>query len=1018
VIFIFVLKSVSSPNLTPFPLDTVYRFVVAVLCSAAFFASAQKPVMKHYGISEGLPSSECYWVIQDSKGYLWIATDAGAVKYDGYKFITYNSAKGLPDNVVFKIHEDRKGRIWFSTYSGKMAYYSYINDSIYTIPANARLEGQNYSFVSDFTFDEADTLYVSLYGKGHLKIFPPAYSQTQHVRFKKDNFFYAKHIGKNNAVYGSDLPDSISLSFRKPWGDLSQRYALRNLDQEDHKQTEPGISASTFHTHCIVYNDSCLIYAGDFEVISICGTTRTLLYQKEKADTKNHIISIFKDNENRIWINERNKGTVIFKGLDTRRQLYRFLEGLSVSSVCQDSDGGYWLSTLENGIYYMPSLRFNYFDHNTGLASGKVFSIAFVNDDLYFSTAPEMLGCFNTVTGKITGFEKLLFPITYLVSDNSRLLVCNGNSFLMQPPGREKVFASETTTKNVKRYLRVKRAVNYNSDLFLGFTNTEIYLLNKHTGALKEFLVTNLPRVFSVHLQHNTIWIGTKSGLYSYTNKKLRFHGNDTSLLACRVEDMATAGDTLFLATRGYGVLCMFNNKIIRRFTEADGLPSNMTRCVTIGPQGTIWVGTNRGLSRLKRQGNNLMLNSLSVLNGLVSNEVNQVIEHGQKLYVATTGGLQILEISDFYNSGAPIPVYIEALNINNRPVPAKENHQLRYYQNFVSIAYKGISVRSEGQVKYKYRLEGLDTGWTYTKNIYVQYTTLPSGNYRFVVYAINTDGKLSLQPATVSFVIQKPFWNTWWFLSLAAVCSCVTMYGFYKNRVKQIKQREEDKVALSRQITESELKALRAQMNPHFMFNAINSIQNFVLKNDSGSAQKYLTKFARLIRSVLENSRHEYVTLKKETEALRLYMELEALRASFCFDYELILPENIDADRVYIPPMVIQPYIENAILHGITPLEDRKGKLILRFELCGNTLICVIDDNGIGRKKAEEIRLKKQLSHQSMGMSVTQERMEILSQNTHNLKAKVTIHDKVYNHEAVGTTVEICINLRTTLND
>ena len=314
--------------------------------------------------------------------------------------------------------------------------------------------------------------------------------------------------------------------------------------------------------------------------------------------------------------------------------------------------------------------------------------------------------------------------------------------------------------------------------------------------------------------------------------------------------------------------------------------------------------------------------------------------------------------------------------------------------------------------------MEGLDSTWTYSKNTFVQFTTLPPGNYKFVVYALNAEGQISSIPAEVKFCISAPFWKTWWFIVFLCLLVSILIFIVYKRRIYLIQKQEEEKTAVNKRISESELKALRAQMNPHFMFNAINSIQNFVLKNDSKSAQKYLTKFARLIRSVLENSKHELVWLNKEVEALELYVELEALRASFCFDYEIIVEDSLNAENLFIPPMIIQPYIENAILHGIIPLSDRRGKLCIKFSKNGSVLKCVIDDNGIGRRKAKEIKERKRISHQSMGMAVTQERIDILNEQNNNLLTKVVIMDNVLNDIATGTTVEITINIKNSQND
>ena len=184
------------------------------------------------------------------------------------------------------------------------------------------------------------------------------------------------------------------------------------------------------------------------------------------------------------------------------------------------------------------------------------------------------------------------------------------------------------------------------------------------------------------------------------------------------------------------------------------------------------------------------------------------------------------------------------------------------------------------------------------------------------------------------------------------------------------------------------------------------------ILKNDSKSAQKYLTKFARLIRSVLENSKYENVLLKKEIEVLELYIELELVRASFGFDYEIILEDSLHEDYLHIPPMIIQPYVENAILHGLAPLTERRGRLTLTFSQKGNVLNCVVDDNGIGREKAMEFKRKKDLGRISLGTEVTSERIKLLnSQN--NLFTKVKVTDK-YSHDLpIGTSIEINIELK-----
>ncbi len=983
-----------------------------------FSGYAQNPIIKHYSVNQGLPSSECYWTIQDSKGYLWVATDAGVVKYDGYKFTTYNSAKGLPDNTVFKIHEDHHGRIWFAGFSGRMAYYSYDTDSIYGIEANDKLDVITHHFPVDFTFDEKDNLYVSIFNKGYIRANYPRYKVDEHY-YPADTNYYIKKVGKNGIIYGSIMPEAIlTINGFEKKNPRPISFPLITENTKHLKQAPLLIFALTFHFHVIQYNDSTVLFSSENELVSVTDHSQKFLYRRLFDPTySNRIFSMYKDHQNYLWVNKKGSGSCVYVGLNLAQPLYHFLDGLSVTSVTEDRDHGYWLTTLEDGLFYIPSIKFHYINQIQNGSANKIFSIALLKNNLHFLSSDFTLASFDIKTQKIKGNEKLILAGSYIAVADTSLIVCQGWSFIMH--GNKKVFFYEMI--NGKYFnVRLKRGQNYNDKFFLGFTNGDIFLVNKNTGEVTDdqHIVRDLPRIFSVHLKNNEMWIGTKNGLYNWKNNKIHFLGKEHPLFASRIEDIASNGDTLFFATRGYGLISVYHNKIIKQYTEADGLASNMTRCVTIGKNGNIWVGTNRGISRLKKTGKNYVLSTLSVLTGLVSNEVNQIVEHEKSLYIATNGGLEVIDVEDFYGSGKKIDIYIEEFRINGDVFSPQNIYALEHNQNYVSISYKGISVRSEGQLKYKYRLEGLDNKWTYTKNIYVQYTTLPPGNYKFVVYVIDEDGKTSSDPATVSFIIGQPYWKTWWFILTVIGSVFVLAYYFYRQRINSIRQKEKEKTEYNKKITESELKALRAQMNPHFMFNAINSIQNFVLKNDSRSAQKYLTKFARLIRSVLENSKHELVWLSKEVEALELYIELEALRASFSFDYEVIIDDSLNATDLFIPPMIIQPYIENAILHGIVPLTERRGKLMVKFSLEGSALKCIVDDNGIGRILANEIKLRKQQSHQSMGMNVTQDRITILNQQTHNMLASVVVLDKVVEGIAMGTTVEISINIKKSQND
>ena len=242
-------------------------------------------------------------------------------------------------------------------------------------------------------------------------------------------------------------------------------------------------------------------------------------------------------------------------------------------------------------------------------------------------------------------------------------------------------------------------------------------------------------------------------------------------------------------------------------------------------------------------------------------------------------------------------------------------------------------------------------------------------------------------------------------FASLALLVALVALFIF---RLLRAAQRE--RLIADQQKSLMELKALRAQMNPHFLFNAINSIQHFILKNEPDAAQKHLNKFSKLIRKVLENSKQEAIPLNEEIEMLQLYTELEAVRFSSKFSYKFVVSPNLNPDNMLVPPLIIQPFIENAIWHGLMHLKERQGELIVTFDRENEMLKCTVEDNGIGRKKSEELR--EEARHQPMGLSITHERVTLLNEVYH-IAISVKVADKTNTDgSAAGTAVTILMPL------
>jgi hypothetical protein len=347
------------------------------------------------------------------------------------------------------------------------------------------------------------------------------------------------------------------------------------------------------------------------------------------------------------------------------------------------------------------------------------------------------------------------------------------------------------------------------------------------------------------------------------------------------------------------------------------------------------------------------------------------------------------------------------------------------YYNKVLNYAKSPSSIRFEfnninnidtQNYNFQYQLEGHDKDWIDCgKNTSTTYSSLSGGKYLFKVRSsLGNNSWLSAKPIAIS--IKKKFYQEWWFI-LGSLCAAFALFGaFYFFNLKRIKEREALKTKHNKELLEMEMMALRAQMNPHFMFNSLNSINQFIMTNEPRVASKYLSKFAQLMRSILNNSKEQEVTLEDELKMISLYMEMEALRFKQKFEQTISIDPSLNASIILIQPMIIQPYIENAIWHGIMSL-DKPGKIDLNIYRKEDRLMCEIEDNGVGRVAAAIKNKKSLIKKKSMGMQITSKRME-LAEAVNQIKSSLEIIDKKdEDGNAVGTKVILSLPFKTKSN-
>ncbi len=355
--------------------------------------------------------------------------------------------------------------------------------------------------------------------------------------------------------------------------------------------------------------------------------------------------------------------------------------------------------------------------------------------------------------------------------------------------------------------------------------------------------------------------------------------------------------------------------------------------------------------------------------------------------------------------------IYISSIKINNRDTTLLDGYQLEAEKNFIRLSFAGSLPGNPGLFQYRYKLDGVDKEWVYTSSSFIQYTMLPPGNYLFSVEAMSKSGIWSAEPAQMQIEILPHFYQTFWFqfvVGLLIVIIGVTILWLYS---RSIRSKEREKSEISKRIANLELMALRAQMNPHFIFNTLSSIQHFISGNNSEEALKYLSKFAKLMRVILDNSKKKFISISDEIKAISLYLDLEKLRFKDKFEYEIVIDPSIDPEYDEMPSMLVQPYLENAVLHGIAHKQE-KGQIIINLFEENEFLVCCVEDNGVGRKKATEIRSTQTKYHKSQGMSITEDRLQIINK-VNDSDLSVSIEDIYPDKEGeTGTRVKIYVPL------
>lgn len=938
-----------------------------VLLSLPSPAQNPQPAFRNYTTDDGLPSLAVYHILEDSKGYIWFATNQGICRFNGYEFEKFPAPKEVNYISAFKMREDERGRIWFNTMAGNIYYWE--QDTIRPYAHNDLIVSNvdKYSICADvYTRGLGDTLWVHLDYYGVLEIRQDGSSVMHQNQARNDDILFdlgGQLMNINGYAHSNIKADEYILPLEIITD--TSRMVIDNFIL-----TSEISSRITSHK----IDNSTYLHFRNFHLYLIKNGQITW-HQPYKED----IVEMIPAKDGSIFFCElKSNGYKKFKSLDAiKKGTYeQYLKGFSITWVLEDSRGGRWISTLQQGIFYAADADFSIYNQEAGLSDNtiqaitkgdpKELYIGLRNGDVFHLNVPENVLTSLPVTKPSSSivYQMQYDPIRKTLWTGKIRLYAYQNKawkfiYYLQKQGTQGSYISRKLRLMPDKNQLVGAAYQGFAVLDL---NTKNYNYISAFDGFKDRVYFTLPII------NGNIWIGVEKGLHLFKNKQLSQPNNLPDALKGRLVDGAEMKDgTLVFGAIGGGVL-LWKEDYLQEITTADGLTTNAILNIYVDEADNIWAGTSLGLNKIKRLAvDSFEVQQLTVAHGLPSNVVNQVLFAEGYYWIATSNGL--VKMSQKETDPISLRPIVESITVNQQPTPTDTATRFSHQQNDFQFQFFVLNYKEAGQNTYRYRIQD-QQDWTVSDNTTAIFTDLPPNEYQFEVQAQNEDGVWSAS-TIYPFTIAAPFWERTWFLLLCLLALGLFAYALFKYRLTQIETQNQTE----RAINDLQQAALRAQINPHFIFNCLNSIQHFIANNDAPNANRYLAQFASLIRGILNSSTEKRLPLVEDIQILTNYLELEQLRFKDQFQFEIEVDPAIDQFETMIPPLIIQPYVENAIKHGLENKEEQ-GRIRISYQLENQQIVIQIKDNGKGIYQTQVAKNKKEGLHKSLGMDITQKRL------------------------------------------
>ncbi|UTW61700.1 histidine kinase [bacterium SCSIO 12741] len=958
------------------------HFLFVLFLGISSWASAQYTrtfSFMHFDQEQGLQGSSVYGLSQDDHGYIWVGTDKGVSRFDGTVFEYYPLQR--PQGY------DAAERIFKWTNDWQMVVGSH-DSLLYLIqkdkPLRALLHRHGAKPVTFVQSPEDQS--IAFYNREVITVVDTQLNRRE-INLNKQKFQWLFAYPFSS--------DSLFVSNNKETYLIGQDSILL-----------PGVN---FITALLPLEDSTLLFGKDKIYALKNGKVQTVRHLDE---VKEYVQYAVRDPNGNIWLSGYNEGLYLLQG-DRITEVSSSLgfSGDQVTYLFIDRSGNLWISTQSSGLFCLVNNPFTSYSTVDGLSSGHILCMEWTQSGLLVGTSKGI----NRVnkTG-IVGPWNLAQEYDLNASEREAL---SGYVSEIQDQGERIFYATHVFNSN-PRWDKTKglvdnvfsASIHYGDTVFSGRWGLLILkdrnnlrrnlkrIPGNHERFSKEYFIRWLDR--GQHL----LLLGTSNGLFTVKSdleELQRLQVPEEYAYVKFFDALRRPGEWWFATS--VGVLVWDGGDTWNRYGTEHGLLSNTVRCLIEDDQHRMWVGTDQGLNLYYDD----LITGYTEGNGLISKVVQALAYDSvqQQLWVGTNKGLTRIDLDRIEVSNrVSFPVRIDALELmGDTTLFDASVPEFTWQQNNLRLHYGSINYTNPSGVNYAYRLMPVDTQWHHTQQNVAEYVGLGPGQYRFEVRS-KVPGTVWGEVAHRSFIVHAPFWKTAKFL-VTILLLLLLLFGFILWSVLRAEKRR----ALKRQkfiqkINELEQQALNLSMNPHFIFNSLNTIQHYYSHIKNREANRFMADFAQLIRLNLDSSRKGSISLSEEVRRLEIYMRLEQARMDRPFEKEIHVAGDLKTVNLQLPNMIIQPLVENAIWHGVQPL-DGPGKIEIRIYRQTNMLIIQVKDNGVGLQAAQS---KSRKGHQSHGLSITRERLKMGSENNYLL-----LRERTENGDPIGGTLaEIGIEL------